>query len=152
VTRGEIGEIWMKPPETPSYTYIGAEARVLDGWESLGDMGYMDADGYLYIADRRTDLILAGGANIYPAEVESAIEEHPLVLSCAVIGVPDEDLGQRVHALIQTSADLSDDDLRLFLADRLVQYKIPRSFERSDGPVRDDAGKVRRSALVEERS
>lgn len=152
VPRGEVGEIWMKPPEVPSYRYIGAEARTRDGWESLGDMGWMDEDGYLYIADRRTDLILSGGANIYPAEVEAALEEHPLVLSCAVIGVPDEDLGQRVHALIQTSDDVSDDDLRLFLKERLVQYKIPRSFERSDGPVRDDAGKVRRSALIEERS
>ncbi|MEA3055452.1 MAG: bile acid-coenzyme ligase, partial [Actinomycetota bacterium] len=64
--RGEVGEIWMKPPETATYRYIGAEARTRDGWESLGDMGWMDDDGYLYIADRRTDLILAGGANIYP--------------------------------------------------------------------------------------
>jgi bile acid-coenzyme A ligase len=152
VPRGEVGEIFMKPPETATYHYIGAEARTRDGWESLGDMGYMDDDGYLYIADRRTDLILAGGANIYPAEVEAALEEHPAVLSCAVIGVPDEDLGQRVHAIVQTSTDVSDDDLRVFLKERLVQYKIPRSFERSDGPVRDDAGKVRRSALVKERS
>jgi len=151
--RGEVGEIWMKVGDVPTYRYIGAEARSRDGWESLGDMGWMDEDGYLYIADRRTDLILAGGANIYPAEVEAALEEHPAVLSCAVIGIPDEDLGQRVHALVQLSDDsVTDDDLRVFLKDRLVQYKIPRSFERSDGPVRDDAGKVRRSALVEERS
>jgi bile acid-coenzyme A ligase len=152
VARGEVGEIWMKPPDTPTYRYLGAEARTRDGWESLGDMGWMDDDGYLYIADRRTDLILAGGANIYPAEVEAALEEHPAVLSCAVIGVPDEDLGQRVHAIVQLSTDTTDDDLRTFLKERLVQYKIPRTFERADGPVRDDAGKVRRSALVEERS
>jgi bile acid-coenzyme A ligase len=152
VARGEVGEIWMKPPDTPTYRYLGAEARTRDGWESLGDMGWMDDDGYLYIADRRTDLILAGGANIYPAEVEAALEEHPAVLSCAVIGVPDEDLGQRVHAIVQVSEPTSDDDLRAFLKERLVQYKIPRTFERSDGPVRDDAGKVRRSALVQERS
>ena len=152
VAPGEIGEIWMKPPDTPTYTYIGAEARTRDGWESLGDMGWMDEDGYLYIADRRTDLILAGGANIYPAEVEAALEEHPAVLSCAVIGVPDEDLGQRVHAVVQLSTDTTDDELRTFLKDRLVQYKIPRTFERVDEPVRDDAGKVRRSALVEERT
>jgi bile acid-coenzyme A ligase len=70
-----------------------------------------------------------------------------------VIGIPDEDLGQRVHALLQLSDDaVTDDELRTFLAERLVQYKIPRSFERTDGPVRDDAGKVRRSALVEERT
>jgi bile acid-coenzyme A ligase len=155
VARGEVGEIWMKPPaDRASYHYIGAEARRnAEGWESLGDMGWMDDDGYLYIADRRTDLILAGGANIYPAEVEAALEEHPAVLSCAVIGIPDDDLGQRVHALVQLSDDtVTDDDLRAFLAERLVAYKVPRSFERMDGPVRDDAGKVRRSALVEERS
>jgi bile acid-coenzyme A ligase len=150
---GEVGEIWMKPPaDRATYHYIGAEARTRDGWESLGDLGWMDEDGYLYIADRRTDLILAGGANIYPAEVEAALEEHPAVLSCAVIGVPDEDLGQRVHALVQLSTPVTDDDLRSFLKERLVQYKVPRTFERVDGPVRDDAGKVRRSALVQERS
>ena len=152
VPAGEVGEIWMKPPDTPTYRYLGAEARTRDGWESLGDMGWMDEDGYLFIADRRTDLILAGGANIYPAEVEAALEEHPAVLSCAVIGVPDEDLGQRVHAIVQLSTETTDDELRAFLKERLVQYKIPRTFERSDGPVRDDAGKVRRSALVQERS
>ncbi|HYD10799.1 MAG TPA: AMP-binding protein [Acidimicrobiales bacterium] len=153
VPRGEVGEIWMKPPDAKTYSYIGAEARVnAEGWESLGDMGWMDDDGYLYIADRRTDLILAGGANIYPAEVEAALDEHPLVSSCAVIGLPDEDLGQRVHALVHLLGDVSDDELRAFLGERLARYKVPRSFERTDGPVRDDAGKVRRSALVQERA
>ena len=152
-----IGEVWMRPPEAgATYRYIGAEARRdADGWESLGDMGSMDADGYLYLADRRTDLILAGGANIYPAEVEAALEEHQAIRSCAVIGLPDEDLGQRVHAVIELdpdAGDVSDDELRAFLKERLVSYKIPRSFERADGAVRDDAGKVRRSGLVLERS
>src|SRR3954447_4295552 len=128
--RGEIGEVWMKPPEGRStYTYIGAEARRDDdGWESLGDMGSMDADGYLYLADRRTDMILAGGANVYPAEVESALDEHPAVSSSAVIGIPDDDLGQRVHAVLHLHHPATDDELRTFLADRLVRYKIPRSF------------------------
>jgi bile acid-coenzyme A ligase len=151
---GEIGEVWMRPPGTTTYRYIGAEARRDDdGWESLGDMGSMDADGYLFLADRRTDMILAGGANIYPAEVESALDEHPDVRSCCVIGLPDEDLGQRVHAIVEAAEgkDLTDDELRAFLKDRLVSYKIPRTFERSDGPVRDDAGKVRRSGLRTER-
>jgi bile acid-coenzyme A ligase len=116
----------------------------------------MDPDGFLYIADRRTDLILAGGANIYPAEVEAALDEHPAVRSCAVIGLPDEDLGQRVHAVVEIAknadgSEVTDDELRRFLAERLVAYKIPRSFERSDGAVRDDAGKVRRSGLRNER-
>jgi bile acid-coenzyme A ligase len=150
---GEIGEIWMKPPEErATYRYIGAEARTRDGWESLGDMGWMDDDGYLYLADRRTDLILAGGANIYPAEVEAALMEHPTVASCAVIGLPDEDLGQRVHAVLEVTGDVSDDELREFLVERLVRYKIPRSFERVEGQVRDDAGKVRRTALAAERA
>jgi bile acid-coenzyme A ligase len=106
----------------------------------------------LYLADRRTDLILAGGANIYPAEVEAALDEHPAVRSCAVIGLPDEDLGQRVHAIVEVVDDTSDDELRRFLAERLVGYKVPRSFERSHGPVRDDAGKVRRTGLRDART
>jgi bile acid-coenzyme A ligase len=148
-TTGEVGEIFMRPkPGTPpTYHYIGAEARQVNGWETLGDLGWVDADGFLYISDRRTDLILAGGANIYPAEVEAVLEGHPQIESAVVVGLPDDDLGQRVHALVQANADVSDDDLRTYLADRLVRYKIPRSFEFVDTPLRDDAGKVRRSAL-----
>lgn len=153
VPPGEVGEVWMNPPDQASYRYIGAEARVNEeGWESLGDLGSMDAEGYLYLADRRTDLILAGGANIYPAEVEAALDEHPLVKSCAVIGLPDEDLGQRVHAVIELAGEVSDNELAEFLSERLVRYKIPRSFERVEGQVRDDAGKVRRSGLVAART
>jgi bile acid-coenzyme A ligase len=151
---GEVGEVFMRSTrDTPTYRYVGAEARVSpDGWESLGDMGSMDADGYLYLTDRRGDMILSGGANIYPAEVEGAIDEHPSVLSSAVVGLPDEDLGSRLHAIVQVSAPIADDDMRTFLTDRLVRYKIPRSFEFVDHVVRDDAGKVRRSALRDERS
>ena len=145
---GEVGEIWMKTPDRPTYHYIGAEARAREGWESLGDLGSIDADGYLYLADRRTDLILAGGANIYPAEVEAALLEHPSVRSCAVIGLPDEDLGQRVHAVMELSAPVDDDEMGQFMGERLVRYKVPRSFERVDGPVRDDAGKVSGGALA----
>ncbi len=151
---GEIGEVFMRAPgNRRTYEYVGAEARLSpDGWESLGDMGYMDADGYLFLADRRKDMILSGGANIYPAEIEAAIDEHPDVVSCAVIGLPDDDLGSRVHAVVQVGAPIDSDALRAFLAARLVRYKIPRTFEFVDRPVRDDAGKVRRSALRDERS
>jgi bile acid-coenzyme A ligase len=150
---GETGEIFMLPPdrEHPTYRYIGAEAKVRDGWESIGDMGFMDDEGYVFIADRRTDLILAGGANIYPAEIEAALDEHPLVASSAVIGLPDEDLGQVVHAIVQARRAVSTQELNDFLAERLVRYKIPRSYEFVDEPLRDDAGKVRRSQLREER-
>jgi len=152
--RGETGEIFMKlrPDQPSSYRYIGAETRALDGgWESIGDIGWLDADGYLYLADRRTDLILVGGANVYPAEVEAVIDEHPLVQSSCVIGVPDDDLGSRVHAIVQPRPGLTQGELEVHLADRLVRYKMPRSIEFVAEPLRDDAGKVRRSQLRDER-
>jgi bile acid-coenzyme A ligase len=151
---GEMGEVWMRSlRETPTYKYLGASARTREGgWESLGDMGRLDADGYLYLGDRAADMILSGGANIYPAEIESAIQEHPSVRSCAVIGLPDEDKGNVVHAIIEADGDaLSIDELKVFLGERLVTYKVPRTFEFVDFALRDDAGKVRRSALRAER-
>jgi bile acid-coenzyme A ligase len=154
VASGEVGEIYMRrdPEGTASYRYLGSEARTLPGhWESLGDMGAIDLDGYVYLSDRRADMILVGGENVYPAEVESALMEHPSVLSAAVIGLPDADLGNRVHAIVQVSAPLDDEDLSRFLAERLVRYKAPRSFEYTGESVRDDAGKVRRSALRADR-
>lgn len=145
---GEVGEIWMRPPPGIStYRYLGATANAHDGWESLGDMGHFDADGYLYLADRRGDMVLVGGSNVYPAEVEAALIEHPRVVSAAVIGLPDDDYGNLVHAIIEVDGAVRDDELRAHLESRLVRYKIPRTFERSDTPLRDDAGKVRRSAL-----
>ena len=147
---GEVGTVWLRRGEDapPSYRYIGAEAKAIEGgWEALGDMGRMDGDGYLYLTDRDTDMILVGGANVYPAEVEGALDEHPAVMSSCVIGLPDDDMGSRVHALLQVTEDLDEDDLRRFLGERLVTYKIPRSFELVSEPLRDDAGKVRRSAL-----
>ena len=115
-------------------------------------MGYLDEEGYLYLADRQDDMILSGGANVYPAEVEAAIDAHPAVRSSAVIGLPDEDLGQVVHAVVDVADhDLDLDSLREHLAQRLVRYKIPRTFELVRTALRDDAGKVRRSALRSER-
>ena len=114
----------------------------------------MDADGYLYLADRRTDMILVGGANVYPAEVEAAINEHSLVGSCAVIGLPDDERGSSIHAIVEVSGSeemLDENELRAFLGTRLVSYKVPRTFEFVSEPLRDDAGKVRRSALRAER-
>ena len=153
---GEMGEVWLRPAEgrdTPTYEYKGATARTLPGgWESLGDHGYVDADGYLYLGDRAADMILSGGANIYPAEVEAALQEHGGIHSCAVIGLPDEDKGNTVHAILEADpAEIDLDELRTFLGERLVVYKLPRTFEFVSEPLRDDAGKVRRSALRAER-
>jgi bile acid-coenzyme A ligase len=98
-----------------------------------------------------TDMVLVGGSNVYPAEIEAALDEHPSVLSSCVIGLPDNDLGNRLHAIVQLSADISDADLAAWCAERLTKYKIPRSFERVEESLRDNAGKVRRAQLRHER-
>jgi len=152
VPQGQVGEIYMrKAPGAPdTYRYIGAEAKVLDdGWESLGDIGWIDAGGYLHLTDRISDMILVGGANIYPAEVEAALSEHPLVASSAVVGLPDEDLGHHLHAVVEATQALTGDELRTFLLERVEPHKIPRSFRFVTETLRDDAGKVRRSAVRE---
>ena len=148
-----VGEVYLKRAEDAptTYRYVGASAKSRDGWESLGDMGFLDEDGYLYLTDRLNDMILVGGANVYPAEVEAALDEHPEVRSSCVIGLPDEELGSRVHAIVQVPAEVADEALLTHLAERLAPYKIPRSFERTDQYLRDDAGKVRRPALRAER-
>ena len=143
-----IGNVYLRSSGDRDFGYIGADQPTrIDGFVTVGDMGHVDADGYLYLADRRTDLILRGGANIFPAEVEAALEAHPAVRSVAVVGVPDDDLGQRVHAVIDAPDGVDDRELRSFVAHRLVTYKCPETYEFVDGPVRDEAGKVRRSSL-----
>ncbi|WP_328397076.1 AMP-binding protein [Nocardia sp. NBC_00416] len=147
---GEIGEILLRRPHgtPPSYRYVGSATRELpDGWDSIGDMGYFDEDGYLYLSDRRVDMINSGGANVYPAEVEAAVLEHPRVLTTVVVGLPDDDLGQRVHAVVQADGELAADELLEFVTARLVRYKIPRSVRFVDQPLRDAAGKVRRAEI-----
>jgi bile acid-coenzyme A ligase len=155
VAPGEIGEIYFRPAGGlgSTYHYLGAEPRARGEWETFGDLGRLDAEGYLYLADRRTDLIISGGANIYPAEIEAAVDAFPGVLASVAIGLPDEDLGQRVHAIIEVRRDapFDVDALRDFLAQRLVTYKLPRSFETTFERLRDDSGKVRRTALREAR-
>jgi len=151
VPTGQTGEIYFLPDtgQGSTYHYIGAEPDAIEGgWETLGDMGYFDEEGYLYLCDRKKDMILSGGANVYPAEVKGAIESHPNVRSAIVVGLPDEDLGQRVHALVDAPKGLTQDELCHFLSEELVRYKIPRSFEFVNDPLRDDAGKARRSQIA----
>ena len=151
---GVTGEVFMMPPggQGSTYRYVGDDrAPAADGWESLGDLGHLDAEGYLYLGDRKTDMILCGGANVFPAEVEAAIDAHESVRSSVVIGLPDDDLGQRIHAIVDAPGGVTVDALRSHLDQRLVRYKIPRSFEFVDSPLRDDAGKVRRSELRDAR-
>ena len=159
VATGESGEIYFLPHDGAgsTYHYLGAEPkRRPDGWESLGDIGRLDAEGYLYLGDRLADMILRGGANIYPAEVEAAVTAHPHVRSCVVVGLPDAELGQRIHAIIElveaVDAMSVIGGMGGFLADRLSRYKHPESFEIVDVGPRDDSGKVRRTLLRDERA
>jgi bile acid-coenzyme A ligase len=154
VPAGTVGEVWMRRGEGEEmpYRYIGAEPEERDGWETVGDMGRLDEVGYLFLADRRADMILVGGANVYPAEIESALDEHPAVASSCVIGLPDDDLGSVPHAIVQpANGHVDEQDLLAHLQARLEKKKLPRTFEYVDEPLRDDAGKVRRAALRAER-
>jgi bile acid-coenzyme A ligase len=154
VPAGTVGEVWLRNDrDRPTYRYVGAEARTrAGGWESLGDMGHVDAEGYLYLDDRMQDMILTGGANVYPAEVEAALQEHPAVRSCCVIGLPDEDRGNRVHAIVEADAGaVTTGELIEFVGERLAAYKVPRTVELVDEALRDDAGKVRRAELRRQR-
>ncbi|MGO8769781.1 AMP-binding protein [Mycobacterium sp.] len=148
---GVVGEIYMRPApgSAPTYRYVGATAKTRDGWDSLGDLGYFDEDGFLYLSDRRVDMFTVGGRNVYPAEIENALAAHPEVMSCLVVGVPDGDLGQVPYALVHTAdgSALDTAGVQDFLRERIAGYKVPRTVEFVDAPLRDDAGKARRSAV-----
>lgn len=151
---GQVGEIYFLPQRGrgATYRYIGAEPRAKGEFETLGDMGHLDEDDFLYLADRRVDMIVTGGANVYPAEVEAAIDAWPGVLCSVVVGLPDADMGQRVHAIVETAdGALDEEGLRAFLTVRIAPYKRPRTFEVTTERLRDDAGKVRRGALRQAR-
>lgn len=150
---GEVGELWMRrsPDQAGPYRYIGSTPRrSVDGWESVGDLGRVDSEGFLYLVDRKTDMIVVGGANVYPAEVESALEEHPHVQTAGVVGLPDAEYGQTVHAVINVSGTATDGDLIAFLRQRLAPYKLPRTIDRTALPLRDEAGKIRRAQVRDE--
>jgi bile acid-coenzyme A ligase len=151
---GATGLIWLRrdPGLGSSYRYLGAAARAdSSGWETVGDIGRVDQDGYLYLEDREADMILVGGSNVYPAEIEAAILEHPAVLDCCVIGLPDGDLGQIPHAIVYATGPADQPGLAPYVEQRLTAYKRPRSYEFVSSPLRDAAGKVRRKQLITER-
>jgi bile acid-coenzyme A ligase len=157
VPTGEIGEIHLRSTlEGPRYRYIGIPTPPpnAEGFGSFGDMGYVDDEGFVYIADRRRDMIVTGGANVYPAEVEAVLTEHPGVGDVVVVGLPDPEWGHRVHAIVQATdpdAPPTVDELRAHCKERLAAYKVPKAFEVVDQIPRTAAGKVNRSRLVDER-
>lgn len=152
---GQIGELAVKGPQVMVGYWNRPEdtAAVLkDGWLLTGDMGYMDEDGYFYIVDRKKDMIIAGGFNIYPREVEEVLFEHPAVQEAAVIGVPDPYRGETVKAFVvlKQGMEASEEELEKHCREKLAAYKIPRLYEfRSELP-KTMVGKVLRRQLQEE--
>lgn len=150
---GATGEILVHGPgvtvgyhRRPEET---ARALTKDGWLRTGDIGYIDADGYLTVSDRAKDMIITGGENVYPAEIEAVIAEHPAVKAVAVIGVPDSKWGEAVHAVVVVHADQHPDpeDLRQFCRDSLSGFKCPKTFEFRDELPLGPTGKVSKPAL-----
>jgi acyl-CoA synthetase (AMP-forming)/AMP-acid ligase II len=121
-------------------------------WKSVGDVASIDAEGYLSIRDRKKDMIISGGVNIYPAEIEAVLYAHPQVLDAAVIGIPDEEWGESVYAIVQPKPDesISIDELQGFVEARVGRYKRPRGYEVRDALPRTDSGKLLKRVLRDE--
>ncbi|MEV4245887.1 AMP-binding protein [Streptosporangium canum] len=155
VPTGEPGMVYLKSG-LGSFTYRKDPAKTASSmrgeWYAPGDIGFMDKDGFLFLCDRRTDLIISGGVNIYPAEIEAALLEHPAVADVAVIGVPDEEWGHRVVALVQPvpGPHPSPRELLDHLGPRIARFKHPRVIEFRDELPRTPTGKLSRSRVREE--
>tara|TARA_R110000850_G_scaffold189247_6_gene315043 strand:- start:35025 stop:36491 length:1467 start_codon:yes stop_codon:yes gene_type:complete len=150
---GETGEVlargahvmrqyWNRPEAT-------AEKFTADGWLRSGDMGYLDADGFLYLVDRKNDLIISGGFNVYPREVEDVLLAHPQVAEAAVVGLPDERWGDRVHAVVSLREPVEEAELLAFCAERLAGYKRPRGVSVLEELPKSAVGKILRRAARE---
>ena len=149
----QMGDIYVYSNVAPDFDYHNRPqdraAIERNAYVTNGDIGYLDEAGYLFIADRRKDMIISGGVNIYPAEIEAAIMTHSQIADCAVFAVPDEEFGERVAAAVQPVADVAIDaaTLRAFLADKLARFKIPRDVEFYHALPRLDNGKVYKQGL-----
>ncbi|MCA8010407.1 acyl-CoA synthetase [Burkholderia cenocepacia] len=154
---GEIGRVFFSDGPTFEYHNDPVKTRAVHndrGWATYGDIGHVDADGYLYLSDRRVDLIISGGVNVYPQEVENVLSEHPAVGDVAVIGVPNVEFGEEVKAIVQTREPTTASpalaaDLIAFCRDRLSNIKAPRTVEFVDALPRHDNGKMLRRILKE---
>jgi long-chain acyl-CoA synthetase len=152
---GQPGLVYMRMGQS-SFDYHKSaektrESRAGDLF-TVGDIGYLDEDGYLFLCDRKSDLIISGGVNIYPAEIESELQMHPAVADVAVYGVPDEQWGEAIKAVVQPAdgvvvCDELTDDIRAFAASRLAKYKLPKIVEYTDALPRDDNGKLYKRKL-----
>ncbi len=148
VPTGEIGEVYMRNRYFPEFTYNKADAKRREiekhGLITAGDVGYVNERGFLFLCDRSKDMIISGGVNIYPAEIESVLHTMPGVQDCAVFGIPDDEYGESVAAVVEKrpGAALSAEDVRDFLRQRIAAYKVPRLVEFQRDLPREDSGKI----------
>ena len=155
VPAGQVGTICVRQPALPDFTYVNnqaaRDAMDKDGLVALGDVGYLDAQGFLYICDRLTDMIISGGVNIYPAEVESVLQGMPGVADCAVFGIPDAEFGEAVAAAVQLRPDaqVDADQVRSFLREHIANFKVPRVIDFHASLPREDTGKIFKRLLRE---
>ncbi|QDW37954.1 AMP-binding protein [Bradyrhizobium sp. KBS0727] len=146
--RGTIGEIYSRSTGSPDFSYHNKPEKRIeierDGFITSGDVGYIDEDGYVFISDRKRDMVISGGVNIYPAEIEAALHALPGVHDCAVFGIPDDEFGEALMAVIepQRGATIDRDTIRAQLRATLADYKIPRHIELQEGLPREDSGKI----------
>jgi long-chain acyl-CoA synthetase len=152
---GEIGEIYSSLNLVPQFSYVNQDeqrqAVERDGMITNGDLGYLDDEGYLFLRDRKRDMVISGGVNIYPAEIESALVDCPGVHDCAVFGIPDEEYGEALAAAIEVEpgASPTGDQIRAFLRERVANYKVPRHIVFEAKLPRDDSGKLMKRVLKE---
>ncbi len=151
---GEVGTIYAKPAAS-SFEYHNDPDKTASShrgqWFTVGDAGYLDEDGYLYLTDRKSDMVISGGVNIYPREIEDSLHQHPDVVDCAVLGVPDDRWGEILYAVVQprAGASLDADGVITWCRENLADYKRPRVVEFVDELPRDPNGKVRKPKLRE---
>jgi bile acid-coenzyme A ligase len=153
---GEDGDVYLRSVMSAGYRYLGGAPPLPstdDGFRSAGDIGHLDEDGFLYIVDRRVDMIVSGGANVFPAEVESALAGHPGIADVVVIGLSDQQWGRRVHAVVQRAGlhgqdPLTEEQVIEYAKNRLAPYKAPKTVEFVDAIPRTAATKVNRSAMI----
>ncbi len=154
VPDGEVGEIYMRVPAYADFTYLNHDAKrrevERDGLISCGDVGYLK-DGLLYLCDRRSDMVISAGVNIYPAEIEMLLLQCPGVRDCAVFGIPDEEFGESLAAAVEpeSGATLDADAVRAFLAPRIARYKLPRRIDFHPALPREESGKIFKRKLRE---
>jgi long-chain acyl-CoA synthetase len=150
---GEVGLVYVSPPGGNRFEYAGAPEKTAAAWRdgrfTVGDMGYLDEEGYLFLTDRQQDLIITGGANVYPAEVEAVLFGHPSVADVAVIGLPDEEWGESVLAVVEARGPVDPDEVVAWCRERLAHYKCPRRVDVVDALPRDPNGKLLKRELRE---